>query len=797
MAAAKKRPSRAWRVARAVGLTLFLLVVLAVAGLLVLYKTIDLPSANTAFTAQTTRVYYANGKGLLGTFAEQNRQSVPLSAVPEHVQDAVIAAEDRTFYDNQGIDLGGIVRAALNNAQGGSTQGASTITQQYVKVLYLTQEQSYSRKVREAILALKVQRQQTKAEVLEGYLNTIYFGRGAYGIQAAAQAYFEKDAKDLTVREGAALASIINSPETLDPDNGRAARTALRERYAYVLDGMAEAGAIDSAQLDKALRRLPAFPEIEEEQRFGGTKGYLLKLVQDQLLAAGFEEAEIRGGGLSVVTTFKRGDQRAAVQAVKQEQPTVNAAGVHIGLAAVEPGTGALRAMYGGPNYITKAFNYALAGQPPGSSFKPFALAAALQSGFSLQDTVTGNTYTYPDGSTIDNEFGLSYGPAISILEATRVSSNTGYADLVGQMRNGPKKVIKAAAAAGIPRKAPGLEPVAGVALGTADIAPIEMATAYATFAAEGTQADWYVLEKVENDDGQKVYQHRATTGRAFSPAVAADVTYALRNVVLSGTGTAAQTLGCPVAGKTGTAALRPKTVTSAWFVGYTPRLAAAVMYIRGDGRVDLDGVGGLPTFFGGVYPAQTFTAFMTKAGQGSDCADFPPPANLDGDAGTPSTTPPPVTSVVPPPTSSSPVATTTSPAPSPTTPTPTPSKTTATPTKSPTPSRTPSPSKSPSETPSPSKSPSETPSPSKTPQPSRTPSPSQTPSPSPPPSRTPSPNPTPTSESNPTPTSEPNPTPTSEPTRTQGPSDGAAAGFPPGGGGTTPRPNGRAGGGG
>jgi membrane peptidoglycan carboxypeptidase len=627
-------------VLRTLALALVAVGLLGAIALFVLYRTIDLPAANAEFTTETTTVYYSDGKHEIGTLAEQNRLSIPLADVPQHVQDAVIAAEDRSFYDNQGIDLAGIARAAFNNARGGDTQGASTITQQYVKVLYLTQDQSYTRKLREAVLAVKIQQQQSKEEVLEGYLNTVYFGRGAYGIQAAALAFFDRDAKDLTVAQGAVLASVLNSPGNLDPANGRAARAELAARYDYVLDGMVEMGALDADTAARAQGSLPVFPDVKEQERYGGPKGHLLRLVEAEMLDAGFQEAEITGGGLSIITTFDYKTQKASIKAVKAERPRANADGVHIGIAAVEPGTGALRAMYGGPNYLENSVNYALAGQQPGSSFKPFALAAALQSGFSLRDSVTGNTYTYPDGSTVSNEFGMSYGPAISLLYATAVSSNTGYVDLVGQMQNGPEKVIDTAVAAGIPRNSAALEPVPGIPLGTADIRPLDMAVAYATFAAEGEQADWYAIEKVDNSNGKLVYEHKVTSERAFSADVAADVTYALQEVVTSGTGTEALALGCPVAGKTGTAALRPDTVTSAWFVGYTPRLAAAVMYIRGDGRRDLDGVGGLSTFFGGEYPARTFTRFMAKAGQDQKCADFPKPAFLDGNAGTPSVAP-------------------------------------------------------------------------------------------------------------------------------------------------------------
>src|SRR3954451_8394174 len=202
------------------------------------YAQTDIPDPNKGFETQTSYVYYSDGKTVLGKFADQDRTSVDLSDVPTHVQDAVIAAEDHSFWTNKGIDSKGILRAAFNNARGGSTQGASTITQQYVRVFYLSQARTWSRKAKEAILSLKIQRQMSKEQILQGYLNTIYFGRGAYGIEAASQAYFGTSAKALTVQQGAALAAIINSPNNYDPADGKAAKRALKARYSYVIDSM-------------------------------------------------------------------------------------------------------------------------------------------------------------------------------------------------------------------------------------------------------------------------------------------------------------------------------------------------------------------------------------------------------------------------------------------------------------------------------------------------------------------------------------------------------------------------------
>jgi membrane peptidoglycan carboxypeptidase len=671
-------PPRHGKVYKAIKWLLILVIFGIVAGittLVVVYKMIDIPDPNKDFQAQTTFVYYSDGKHLLGTFATQDRINVSLSDVPQHVQDAVIAAEDRTFYTNSGIDPKGIIRAAWNNLRSNSTQGGSTITQQYVKILYLSQERTWQRKIKEAFLAVKIQREQSKQEILQGYLNTIYFGRGAYGIEAAARAYYDKSASELTVPEGAVLASILNSPSDLDPAVKKSNRQELLARYQYVLSGMVDMGNLDADKAAKFERHLPPFAHMEVKNSLGGPKGFLLALTESELRKDGFSDEEIYGGGLKVITTFDWEAQNATRKAVQAEQPTIAAKGVHIAIASVEPGTGALRAMYGGPDYVKDQRNWALTGRQPGSSFKPFALAAGIEGGYSLFDTFEGNSYTYPNGTNIGNEFGETYGP-ISLLQATEVSSNTAYADLTNRPQVGPQRVLESAIRAGIPSDAPGLGPNFGIALGTADVTPVDMANGYATFAAQGEESSWYSIEKVTDSSGHVRYQHKVKTKRAFSAGVSADVTYALTQVVdsSSGTGTAAQALGCAAAAKTGTAALRPDTVTSAWFVGYTPKLSTAVMYVKGkNATADLDGVGGLPTFFGGDYPARTWTAFMQDAGQGVNCQDFPPPAYVSGTEPPPTTVPPtivhtPTPSDTPTQTpSSTPTHTTTSPTGSPT----------------------------------------------------------------------------------------------------------------------------------
>ena len=606
--------------------------VVGAATVAVAYTMIDIPNPNEDFQAQTTSVYYSDGKHKIGTFAVQNRTAVSLSEVPDHVQEAVVAAENRDFWTDQGIDPTGIARAAYSNLRGESTQGASTITQQYVKNLYLTQEQTYTRKFKEIFLAVKLERQLSKEQILEGYLNTIYFGRGAYGIEAAAEAYFDKPARKLTVREGAALATILNSPGTFDPAVEKDNRAALHDRYRYVLDGMASTGALDGAKAARLQRRLPKLAkDAESGDTLGGPKGHLVELVEEQLVAHKFSEDEIYGGGLKVVTTLNWKAQRATEAAVREQSPK-GLKELHIGVSSVEPGTGALRAMYGGRNYVQSQLNWATAGGQPGSSFKAFALAAGLRSGFTLDTYFDGDSpYYLPGGGDVENQGFTDYGPT-TLQEATTKSVNTAYVDMTLQMDHGPTRVIDAAEDAGVDddRDDP-LQPVGGVALGAYNIPSVEMAEGYATFAANGKQADWYVLEKVTDSDGEVRFKHEQKSERRFSPDVAANVTAAMQRVIDNPEGTghgAVGVFGRPAAGKTGTATSTGGTVSSSWFVGYTPQLSTAVMYVRGDGNDQLSGY--LDPFYGGEYPARTWTAAMTGALEGKPVRGFMDPPELE-----------------------------------------------------------------------------------------------------------------------------------------------------------------------
>jgi membrane peptidoglycan carboxypeptidase len=622
-------------------------IVLGAVTFFVLYQSIDIPDENADFKTETTKVYYSDGKHLIGTFATQDRESIPLSDMPASMQAAVIAAEDRTFYSNRGIDLKGIIRAARNNATSGEIQGgASTITQQYVKILYLNQERSYTRKVKEAILSIKIHNQLTKKQILEGYLNTIYFGNGSYGLEVASQTYFNKPAKELKYAESALLATILNSPSFYNP-YAEGAEARITPRFHYVMDGMLKSGAITAEQNAAWQDKLPPVAKLKDNSRYRGTKGFLLDMVKKQMLNLEFTESQIDGQGLRIVTTFDYKKQQDAVKAVKEVQPK-GLKNLHTALVSIQPGTGAVRALYGGPDYLKSQLNWATLGTQPGSTFKMFAIVAALEDGYSLKTQLNGDSpQKFEGGVEIENQGdsgGKSFGK-VPLEKAAEESINTAFVDLVDQMGGGPGKVLDAANEAGIPTYVTDRfsRDALGVPLGYEKVPPIEMANAYATIAASGKHADWYLIQKV-TDFGNKTveYQHKSTAEQTVPEDVAADTIAALRGVVRSGTGTKAQTV-CPTGGKTGTATAGEgptSRVSSSWFTGITPKLATAVMYNRGKGNEQLEGY--LNPFYGGTYPALTFKAFMNRALDPSNCGTFPPPANIKATKGTIYKKPPP-----------------------------------------------------------------------------------------------------------------------------------------------------------
>ncbi|RIQ20704.1 transglycosylase domain-containing protein [Jiangella rhizosphaerae] len=630
---------------KAFGLYALGMMLLGVAGVSIAYAMTDIPEANAFARSEATIVYWNDGETELGRFSAENRETVDISEIPQACQDAVVAAEDRSFYENNGFDPVGMLRAGIGYVRNnGSTAagGGSTITQQYVKNYYLTQEQTLTRKVQELFISVKIDQQLDKDDILASYLNTIWFGRGGvYGIQTASRSYFGVPVSELDTAQCAALAGILRSPSRYDPTLGPENTERFQRRFQYVVDGMVDIGKLDAATAETLVP--PAVVPEQKANRYGGPNGYLLQQVRDELIDNGFTEEQIDTGGLRVVTTFDPKAQTAAIQAVDAERPKEHADGVRVGLAAVIPGDGAVVAMYGGPDAVQQPFNDAIdASIQGGSTVKPFTLAAALEKGISLESRYSGNTLTDPIlGPPVHNQADKEYGEAIDLVTATENSMNTAFVDLALDI--GPDAIVDAQLAAGLSYAADEeadmrLDP--RVTIGIGHVRPIDMAEAYATLAAGGRHADWYTVRSVTEPGGNVPYRVEPAPETVLDPGVVADTTFALSRVVENGSGREAQNLGRPAAGKTGT-----HEDLTAWFSGYVPQLSASVAIFRGDGEtagtVSLDGVDGMDTFTGGAFPARIWTAFMTGALEGMDVEEFPEPAEV-GEAVNPSPTPTP-----------------------------------------------------------------------------------------------------------------------------------------------------------
>jgi membrane peptidoglycan carboxypeptidase len=646
---ARPEPGRGRIWAMWIGIGIGTLALLTVVGLsamvLIGYAATKTPEPNAEFKTATTFVYYSDGKTELGSFAVQNRQPLTFKQMPNNIKEAVVAAENRSFWTDRGISIRGMVRAAWMIMHGGTVQGGSTITQQYIKILYLNSEQTLTRKFKEVFLAYKINKELSKEQILEGYLNTIYFGHGAYGIQAASKAYFDVDAKELTVPQAAFLAAVINNPAALDPaDEDNLPR--LTERYSYVLGSMAETGAITPEQAAKYSAKLPKFPDVPVNERYGGPKGFLLKMVERELATGNIDASQVRGGGLKIVTTFDKKAQDAAVDAAQKYTKRAAKASdqkgskLHAAIASVDVGSGEVIALYGGPDFVKNSRNWATTARPTASTFKTYAVAAGLKDGFSLLSRFNGNTFTPPGESTpVRNEYSNQYGSAVTLTRATADSINTAFVDLTTKMEDGPSKIIKTAQAAGAPKGAGWNERDSRIPLGTAEVSPLNQAGAYATFANDGTYVANHVVKEVRDPKKKIIYKASPEERRAVSEDIAHDVTYALSNVVEEGTGRAVSTLNRPIAGKTGTKDRENKDgsgdIVSAWFVAYTKQISTAVMYVAGnDGNSDLDKFRrpGDSTFFGGTYPALTWADYMETATEGQPVRQFDPPAYVNRD---------------------------------------------------------------------------------------------------------------------------------------------------------------------
>jgi len=589
------------------------------------YFTVSVPDANAFVNSQSTIIQYSNGEEI-GRIGSENRQIVPLAKIPMNVRHAVLAAEDRGFYSNRAFSITGIARAVLNNLRGGSLQGGSTITQQYAKTAFLTPERTIQRKIKELVIAIKLENQLSKDQIFESYLNTIYFGRGSYGVQTAAQQYFNRNVDQLTNAQAIVISCILRSPGFYDPSYSKANEKRLIDRFDYVVKGMVEAKWLSPEDAVKI--KFPTIAPRVTSGSLSGPKGHIIEAVSKELKKLGFTEEQLQVGGLVIKTTIDQKAQTAAVDAINKLTPTKVPENLHIALVAIRPGTGEIVAMYGGADYLKRQLNDATqAIALAGSTFKPFALIAALEAGIPLTSMWNGDSPQIFDDLGKPYEVG-NYGNEgwgqISLLEATKHSVNTVYVPL-GQ-KAGLDKVVDAARRAGIPESI-AMMPTPSVALGPASPHVIDVANSYATFAAQGIKSKPYLVTSVIGSNKGVLYEGKPQTEEVFSKEVMADLTYALKGVVNGGTGAAALGLGRPAAGKTGTS----QSNASAWFSAYTPQLAASVSFFRDDATQTLNGIGGLTSVTGGSFPARIWTAFMKGALKGEPVMDFPAPSNIGG----------------------------------------------------------------------------------------------------------------------------------------------------------------------
>ncbi len=598
----------------------------------------DLPDERPQITAVPSKVYDGDGRQI-GLFRGFDRTvEVDKDEVPQLLKDAVVAIEDRRFWLHDGVDLEGIARAARTNIEvGGIAQGGSTLTQQYVKNVYLTSEQTLERKVEEALLATELEKQMSKEDILFGYLTSNYYGSGAYGIGAAAEIYFDKKVAQLDLSEAATLAGLLKAPTRLSPYQDR---DAAEERRRLVLQAMLDQDYISRQDYERnVVRRLwsvddgdlpngPVTALIPRAKKGATAFPHFVDFVEQTLLEELGPDL-VYQGGLTIETTINPKLQAAAEEAVAKRLENTEFP-IEMALASIEPSTGHIVAMVAGRDYSHSQVNLATGGSTgfqPGSSFKPVVLAAAFNMGL-------GPGVTYPAPArwlvpgcvggecAISNYDHRGYGN-ITLRAATRASVNTVYAQLLMDVTI--SDTVDLARKLGMDRIDPDRYYGASFSLGTAESSPLEMAAAYSVFANRGMKAPATGILRVLDAEGNVLIDNRAPAGeRVLDTAVADNVTDVLVGVVNDGTGKAAQ-IGRPVAGKTGTA----QAYRAAWFVGYTPQLSTAVWMGHADRLDSLNQVNGVRRVTGGSHPAVAFSDFMATAHEDLDVAYFPVPEEI------------------------------------------------------------------------------------------------------------------------------------------------------------------------
>ncbi|MFI6344859.1 transglycosylase domain-containing protein [Streptomyces sp. NPDC050560] len=657
----------------------FLGSLMAIAG--IAYAMVDVPDIAKTARAQNNVYYWADGSEMVATGGEANlnRQIIRYEDIPASMRNAIVSAENKTFWTDKGVDPMGVSRALVNMARGGETQGGSTITQQYVKNALLDdQSQTISRKFKELFISIKVGAQVSKQEILANYLNSAYYGRGAYGIQAAARTYFGVDASKLDASQTAFLAAILKGPTyydpagatSIDPSATQEANTKrATDRWGWILDQEVKDGHL-KASTRATYKEFPKLQGPRSNHQLSGQVGYLVDLAKAYVINNDIVSADkLQQGGYEIHTTFdkkKVGELEDSIKKVEKEKidpkkrPDTDKY-VQFGGATVSPKTGAIQAIYGGED-ATKHFtdNADATGAQVGSTFKPFVLAAAMRDGVrdpegQATQTPDERTIVSPqsmysgknklkikqyDGSVWTNEEGKEWlqtndggdslgAPPdykITLRKAMEQSVNSAYVQL--GMDVGLDKVKQSVLDAGIKENSLASSAFPSFSIGTSDPSAIRMASAYGTFAASGKQREPYSVTKVESK-GDLLWKHEDKAKQAYDSNVANNVTDVLEDVVKSGTGTPAKLPDRQVAGKTGTT----DGNKSAWFVGYTPQLSTAISMYRMDDNekskerkfLEMYGTGGEEKIHGASFPAQIWHDYMTKALKGTQPEKFEP----------------------------------------------------------------------------------------------------------------------------------------------------------------------------
>jgi len=633
MSAAKKRKVRKRRtkqkyllLAALLGSFIFLLLGLTLSAFIFVaaatYKLPNLKNETLFKNAQTTKIFDSRGQLIANLFVEQNRIVVPLENISPYLQKAVIAMEDRRFYQHQGVDWKAIFRALATDVQEGKiVEGGSTLTQQYIKNTIVTPEKTFSRKIKEAALAYEIEKKWPKKKILEAYLNTIYFGQSAYGAETAAQTFFNKPAKDLTLAEAALLAGVIRAPNTYSPYNNL---EQARARRNLVIETMLKQKLISKKEAEAALAEpINLAPLKPNNYTFPYFVEYVKQLIlEDKQFGSTVSERAnaLFKGGLRIYTTIDPEMQQQAENAVWS---VLNRPDDPVGsLVAIEPKTGFIRAMVGGRDFNVQKYNLAVqAHRQPGSSFKPFVLAAALEKGIPI-------TKAYQSGPAVIRLPGQIWyvknategkgGGLMDLRTATIHSVNAVFARLM--MDVGPANVVDLVKKMGI--QSP-IEPVPAIALGGlgVGVSPLEMASAYTTFANGGFHTKPVAITKITDTNGNIIKENTPYAEPVLNPVNAYLIVDVLKDVINAGTGRRAQ-IGRPAAGKTGTT----ENYGDAWFVGFTPQLSTSVWVGYLDSRRPMRGVHGI-NVQGGTLPAEIWQKFMSQALAKVKPADFERPA--------------------------------------------------------------------------------------------------------------------------------------------------------------------------